>query len=161
MAYSTALLIHSSVRWIILAILLTALIKSLAGWMKKLPFSGVDRVLQIALTSWVDMEVLVGLFLYWMSPLTPKSGEQMSAAMKVPSLRFFAVEHQVLMILALIALHVGSVLSRRAEIPPHKHRRWFAGLALTLVLMVLGIPWSRAVPGMKGDPMSHSTLSSR
>jgi hypothetical protein len=70
--------------------------------------------------------------------------------MRSPGLRFFAVEHLVMMFAAVILAHVGRVLARKAKTPEAKRTRRLICYGLAMVVMLLGIPW----PGMPaGRPL--------
>ena len=67
----------------------------------------------------------------------------MAAAMKQHDLRFFAVEHVTLMLLAVILAHVGSFRIKRALTDAGRYRNmlgWYIG---SLVLILGGMPWFR------------------
>ena len=90
----------------------------------------------------MDIQLLVGLILYFVvSPLTQTALKNFGAAMQDPELRFFAVEHILLMLAAAAAAHVGRTLSRRASAALTKHQRAALLFGLTLLLILLAIPW--------------------
>jgi hypothetical protein len=59
------------------------------------------------------------------------------------SVRFFAVEHIVLMIIALGVAHMGRSLIRKGKTAPEKHRRTLIWFGLAILLVLVAIPWSR------------------
>ena len=82
------------------------------------------------LTMTVDIQLLLGLPLYLvLSPVTTLAMKNFGAAMKNPQLRFWAVEHLAMMMLAVILVHVGRVLARKAPTPePRMRWRCVSGL---------------------------------
>jgi len=64
------------------------------------------------------------------------------AAMGVPTLRFFSVEHPTVMLLAVVAVHASSALSQRASASEGRHRLWALGLLVAMGLVAVGIPWA-------------------
>jgi len=54
-----------------------------------------------------------------------------------------AVDSQVLMGAALIVVHVGAVMVRRASSDAARHRRALLSYGLALLLIMIGIPWWR------------------
>ncbi|MFN0061262.1 MAG: hypothetical protein ACKVPX_01915 [Myxococcaceae bacterium] len=127
--------IHSWLRWILLAVVLFALVHALTQ-------RNHQRGLVRATVSLMDLQVLLGLFLYgFLSPFMPKSGEAFRGAMKDSMLRFWAVEHLVSAILALVAVHVGSVAARRAPDAARAQKRWAIGLGVGLLFLLATVPW--------------------
>ena len=94
----------------------------------------------------LDIQMLLGLLLYLvLSPFTIEAMRDFSAAMKNPALRFFAVEHVSLMFVAVVLVHVGRVLARKAA-PDARRLRLLLCFGLATLLMILAMPW----PGMAG-----------
>ena len=101
-----------------------------------------DRLVSVAFVAALDTQVLLGLSLYFLlSPLVPKSLAQFKAIMPIGPLRFIAVEHITMMLLALVAAHVTSVLCKRPVDSRARYRRLTWGVAITLTILFLAIPW--------------------
>jgi predicted membrane channel-forming protein YqfA (hemolysin III family) len=64
-----------------------------------------------------------------------------SAAMKDPYDRFFAIEHLVGMLIAIILLHIGKAQGKKAINDKSKHRRTLIFYLLALLIILLSIPW--------------------
>jgi len=103
-----------------------------------------DRMCGLVFTSFLNLQVLLGIVLYATSPVTKAAMANFGAAMKDPYLRFFAVEHPTAMLLAAIIAQVGYSRAKRAE----SDRARFLNSAITYtiaaVLIVLSIPWPLA-----------------
>lgn len=134
--YSTVLLLHSWVRWV--ALLLGA-VTTFAALAKA--ESAADRfglVFMIVL----DVQLLMGLALYFaLSPITAAALKDFGAAMRDPALRFWAVEHAATMLLAVILVHVGRVLARKAGTPSSRRTRQIVFFGLATVAMIARTPW--------------------
>jgi hypothetical protein len=151
MMYSGVLFLHSWLRWAVLVLGVLALGTALRGWLRGRDWTRTDRRLQVLFVAAFDSQMLLGLTLYFgLSPLTPRSLDAFRVNMSVSFLRFFSLEHPVLMLLALAAAHAGSGLSRRATGATEKHRVWAMGLLVALLLILAAIPW----PGLShGRPL--------
>jgi hypothetical protein len=117
-----------------------------------------DEKLQSALLQSFDIQVLLGLVLYVvLSPWPRVLLANFSVGVKNPEVRFFAMEHALVMLLSTVVLHVTRVRSKRAPTPALRHQRVFRGTLLTLVLLLAAIPW----PGLQhGRPLLRGlTLS--
>jgi hypothetical protein len=142
--YSEFLLLHNSLRWLLLISLVITLVKYLAGWLGNQPWTKANNVLGIVFTSLMDLQLFVGLILYFfLSPLTKMAFNDFGAAMKNDSLRFYAVEHISMMLIAVILVHIGRVKSKKAKTDRQKFKIASVFFLIALALMVAAIPWSR------------------
>jgi uncharacterized membrane protein YozB (DUF420 family) len=144
------LAVHNILRWVVLILAIVALVRAYWGWLGRRDWTGTDRKIGVFFGSAMDLQLLLGLILYiFLSPTTRTVFSDFGAAMGIPDVRFFALEHILYMVVAVVFIHIGAATSRKATQAVDKHRRaaiWFslAGLAL-----VLGIPWFRPLlPGL-------------
>jgi len=87
-----------------------------------------------------DIQLLLGLVLYYTNSWY-EGFKEMSNTMKDAPRRFFTMEHEVLMIIALILVHVGRVSVKKAATPAVKHKRTVLFFGLGIVLILAAIPW--------------------
>lgn len=140
--YQVVLILHSWLRWAVLAFALVTLARSFRGARAKLDWTGTDQRMHRLFVASLDTQVLLGLLLYFvLSPLTPRSLDTFRNVMPVAYLRFFAVEHITAMVLAVVIAHVSSVRARRAATAPLRHRRVALGTLGALIAVLVGIPW--------------------
>ncbi|HAH24562.1 MAG TPA: hypothetical protein DCL77_12565, partial [Prolixibacteraceae bacterium] len=103
-----------------------------------------DNILAIVFTSIMDIQLLTGLALYFfLSPLTKIAFSDMGAAMKNADLRFYAVEHIFLMLIAVVLVHIGRAKSKKALFDVSKFKIALIYFSLAFVLVIVGIPWGR------------------
>jgi heme A synthase len=147
--YTTVLTIHSWVRWLALIAAVGATFAAVRGKVQGTD-SLADRWGLFAMMA-VDIQMLLGLILYLVvSPNMQEIRAHFGEAMKNAQLRFWAVEHISAMFAALVLVHVGRVLARKARTPVGKRTRLLICFGLATVLMILGTPW----PGMPaGRPL--------
>src|SRR5690606_21920613 len=101
LVYSIFLTLHNLLRWIVLIAGVLAAIKSIMGWMQSQPWTSSDRQLGRLFTISLDIQVLLGLVLYFvLSPVTTNNFSNFGDAMGNADIRFFLVEHLALMIIA-------------------------------------------------------------
>lgn len=131
--------LHSIMRWFVLIFGVVAFGYGLVGWLGKRSWSEGDERYGRWFALTVDIQALLGLFLYftagWFRHMTEPGVSR--------QLRFFAIEHLIMMLLALVLAHVGVTSVRRGETDSSKFRRaaiWF-GLALLAILMAIPWPW--------------------
>jgi hypothetical protein len=142
--YPIFLALHNLVRWIALILGIIAFVRALWGWLGKREWAGIDRRLGMFFTSAMDIQILLGLILYiFLSPITHDFFRNFSTAISNPTDLFFGLFHPLMMILAVVFAHVGSATSRKATGNIAKHQRAVLWYGLSIVVMVLAIPWSR------------------
>ncbi|MEP7164028.1 MAG: hypothetical protein ABI741_04995 [Ferruginibacter sp.] len=137
----TILVLHNILRWAILVFGVWTLLNALSGVMSKRPYSVNDNRSNLFFMISCDIQLLLGLVLYFSNSWfdTLKSG--MGNAMKVPMLRFFTIEHSLMMIIAWILVHVGRTSVKRAATDAGKHRKMLLFFGLALLLILAAIPW--------------------
>lgn len=142
--YTGLLHTHNLFRWLVLIVAVIAIEFALVGLFGKRKWRKADNVLGMLLTIFVDIQLVVGMVLYlFVSPLTKAAFANFGAAMKNADLRFYAVEHILLMIIALVVIHIGRYKSKKASTAIRKHRAAAIFYSIGLIIILLGIPWSR------------------
>ena len=140
--------LHSVGRWIVLLLLLFAIINSLLAGRRA--FIRSDNRLGLLLTIFADTMLLIGLYLYFVGgngyDWFAREGS-FGAVMKNPTARFFAVEHQVGMLLAIILIHIGKAQARKPIGDAAKHRRTMVFYLIALLLILVSVPWPFRIVG--------------
>lgn len=139
--YSVLVHLHSVGRWIVLLLLLIAIFNSLVAG--KRPFIKSDARTGTLLVIFTDLMFLIGLALWYFGArgLHVMQGGNMSEVMKNPGLRFFAVEHSVGMLIAIILIHIGKAQARKQISDKAKHKRTLLFYLLALLIILATIPW--------------------
>jgi hypothetical protein len=129
--------LHSYNRYILLALLIFVLVRSLMGWLGNKSYEKVDNATMGALVGLTHLQLLGGLILYaGLSPYTKMAFADFGAAMKDSTLRYWAVEHISMMIIAVIFIQLARTLSKRSTDATTKHKRVFIYLFIGLVLIL-------------------------
>lgn len=103
-------------------------------------FSKMDKVLALVTLIFAHVQFLVGLILYFISPITKAaraSGEMMSN----PTYRFYAVEHVTVMVIAIVLITIGYSRAKRATTSRKKFGTLGLCYLLALILVLSRIPW--------------------
>jgi uncharacterized membrane protein len=93
------------------------------------------------LTVSVDLQFVVGLALYLLSPITRLGLRNFAAAMQINVARFFTIEHVIGMIAGIALVHIARVKIRKAADAERKHRLAMVLYGIALVLIIISIPW--------------------
>ncbi len=141
--YNGLLHLHSFLRWVVLAVLIIVIVKSFVGWLGKKTYTKGDKTLSLVTVSATHLQIVIGLVLYFVSPLIAMAMEDFGGAMGNAQLRFFAVEHAAIMLIAGVLLTIGSAKAKRAADDIGKFKTQAIWFTITLVLILSRIPWDR------------------
>jgi hypothetical protein len=147
--YEFLLAIHNITRWLVLAAAVWAFVRAFIGWRSQAAWSETDRKAGLFYGISVDVQLLLGLILSFVSPIVTGAFEDLSQAMQVAGLRLIVAEHIPLMVVALVVVHLTSVMVKRAPDDTARHRRALIGYGLATLLILIAIPWARRLfPGL-------------
>lgn len=148
--YPILLLVHSWLRWPLLALFLLLLARGAVGWARRTTWRPADTSLLQAAAHLLSLQFLIGLLLYVaFSPLVRAAFEDIGAAMRDGQLRYFLAEHALLMAIATTFMHIAAGRIKRAA-AERRFRRTVIAVLVTLLLVGAAIPW----PGMSaGRPL--------
>jgi hypothetical protein len=149
--------LHNLLRWVVILFMLLTLIKSFSGMSNKKPFTGGDKKTALFLLISVDLQLLVGLYLYFTSAWGLKNIQNagMGAVMKDTVGRFWAVEHIFGMLVAIALVHIGYSAVKKNIDDTAKFKKLFWFTLIAAIIVFATIPWpfragvGRAIfPGM-------------
>ncbi|HNS01166.1 MAG TPA: hypothetical protein PKM78_02145 [Anaerolineae bacterium] len=140
--YPLVLTLHSVVRWAIVIFGIVAAVRAWMGSRGGKPWTALDNSLGLGFTISLDVNLLLGLLLYLVfSPITKSAFSNFGAAMGNGSVRFFLVEHLLLMIVAVVVAHIGRARAKKATTDAGKFTQTGIFFTAALVLVLLAIPW--------------------
>jgi hypothetical protein len=153
--YTALLFLHSWLRWLVILAGIATIGAAAGGAMTGRMWLPGDRIRLALFTHSLSLQMLIGLILYaFLSPVTRSGFENMQLTMRDPILRFFVVEHLTGMVVAIALAHIGSARVRKATEAVSKHRTVLVFVGLSMVVLLLSIPW----PGMPGGRELFRTL---
>jgi hypothetical protein len=140
--YTIFLTLHSILRWVVLIVAILAIIRAITGLSFRRGYTAMDNRVGLWFTLFLDIQVLIGIILYFfLSPITMTALQNFAGAMGNAPVRFFAVEHSIMMLVAAGVAHMGRALARRATDAASKHRRTLIWFALAILIVLVSIPW--------------------
>ncbi|HYC39163.1 MAG TPA: hypothetical protein VEB63_01645 [Chitinophagaceae bacterium] len=139
--YEGLLHLHSTLRWILLILLLLAIFKSVAD--RRGPFELSHRRIGLWLMIVADITLLIGIYQWITGPWGLKNIQNtgMSEVMANDYSRFYAVEHTLGMLIAIALIHVGRAIGKKDLPGPARHRRTILMYTLALLIILISIPW--------------------
>ncbi len=129
---------HSWIAYIALALLLIASLNGIFGLVSKRSFKASDRQIGLMALIFTHIQLLIGLILYFISPLVQSFG----VAMKDSTLRLYALEHPLINIIAVILITIGWSKHKKKTEDTAKFKSFAVFYTLGLILILSRIPWS-------------------
>lgn len=134
------LVLHNILRWGILLFGVWTVLNALTGISSRRPFSASDNRSNLLFMIFCDIQLALGLTLYFSNAWFDKMKADIGAVMKSSYDRFFTVEHAGMMILAWILVHIGRTAVKKAA-PASKHKKMLIFFGLALLIILAAIPW--------------------
>jgi uncharacterized membrane protein len=128
---------HSGWAYAALAILAIAVVVSALGFFSKREFTSSNRKFALFALIAMHIQLLVGLVLYFVSPLG-LSGFNM----KEDDLRLTSLEHPLINIIAIVLITIGWSKHKKAVDSPSKFKAITVFYSIGLLLVLSRIPWS-------------------
>lgn len=130
--------IHSVWAYIALLVLVIAVINAIIGMSSKKEFTPKDRKIALFGLIGIHVQLLVGVILYFVSPLGLSSFGQMSDK----ALRLTSLEHPLINIIAIVLITIGWSKHKKLTTSESKFKTFSIFYGLGLVLVLSRIPWS-------------------
>lgn len=126
---------HSGIRWALLAFLILAIVVAFQRAKKNGTFDPKDRSIPLFAMILLHLQVLLGLVLYFISPHVQFA----ASTMKDSTLRFYTVEHILMMVIAAVLITIG--WSKAKKSPANSWKLIFKYYLISLIIILVAIPW--------------------
>jgi hypothetical protein len=140
--YAFLLALHSLVRWFVLLSLVLAIARAYHGWFTGRKFSKADHRLRIVTVTIAHTQLLIGIWLYFISPLVTVFMQHFKQMVHERHIRFFGMEHITMMLIAIVLLTIGSAKTIRKPTYKQQFKCMAIWFSIALVIIFLSIPWS-------------------
>jgi hypothetical protein len=140
--YTGFLHLHSTLRWVILGLIIVLIIKGFqnrgAG-----KFTETDRKMSLFLLISCHLTLLIGIYQWFVGAWGIKILDQMTMGQAMASRihRFFLIEHPVGMLISIALVTVGYARSKRADGDSKKWNALYWPLFFALIVLLVSIPW--------------------
>jgi uncharacterized membrane protein YozB (DUF420 family) len=132
---------HIFVSTVFILIAIIVLVRSFRGWRQNTLYTKLDSNLSVIFLIFLYVQLILGVLLYFV--LGDKSGgaSSLEEAAKQMSIRFWALEHFVIMIFALFLSQLGWVFIRKSRLDLNKHKNtlFYFGISILLIVISTGI----------------------
>ena len=129
---------HSGWAYLALLLLVFAVLNSFIGMSSKREFTAKDRKIALFGLIATHIQLVVGLILYFVSPL----GSAVFGQMKDAALRLTSLEHPITNIIAIVLITIGWSKHKKGETNTAKFKSFAVFYGIGLVLILSRIPWS-------------------
>ncbi|MDX2002532.1 MAG: hypothetical protein SFW35_08865 [Chitinophagales bacterium] len=130
--------VHSILRYFVFALLIINIVKCLMGWVGRRDYEAIDKRLSLYLLITTHTQLLLGLILYGWWASVSGAFNDMGTTMKSPALRFIAVEHITMMLLAVAFITIGHVRAKRLLDYTAKFKNATIFFTLAFILIMVG-----------------------
>lgn len=139
--FHVVLAIHSLLRWSLLISLIYTIYTAYSGWFQKGIFTKTDGAFRTITTILTHIQLLFGLLLYGISPNMDYFIHNFKDAVHESDIRFFAMDHTFMMLIAIVIITIGSVKAKRKEADVDKFKTIAIWFSIGLLIILLSIPW--------------------
>lgn len=138
--YSYILIPHIIISILLLLVVLFVLIRSFLGFFSKVNFSKfIDINIPIFAVTLLYLELILGMMLYGIHINELSTLVSQENANSYFSARFWAVEHTILMMFAIVFGHLGLVYAKNLEEDKAKFQKNFLYFGLSFLLIVFSV----------------------
>lgn len=140
--FSSFLIVHSWMRWLVLLMLVLALVRAYQGWSLHKTMQKWDVKLIKGLLAILYVQLLMGYFLYFHSPAVNYFLNHFKESIHQTQLRFWGMEHITAMTFSVLLMSWGSFRAFRKPTDREKFKTLALWLTLGFLIIFLSIPWS-------------------
>lgn len=140
--YLILLPLHSLIRWFVLLSLLFAIYRGFRGWLFNKTYAQVDDISRAAASIAAHIQLIIGLWLYFVSPIVSYFLHNFKDAIHERQIRFFGMEHITMMGIAIILISIGSAKAKGKTTDQEKFKTIAIWFTVALLLILSSIPWS-------------------
>jgi len=135
--------LHSLLRWVILILLLISIVKAYTGWKSGNVVRDGDRRIWLFTMIASHLTLLLGIYQWLIGRygIISMHLPEGAAAPEGKFLRFFQIEHPVMMILAILLITRGYTISKKPFADGVGNKKVFQFFLAALVIILLMIPW--------------------
>ena len=128
---------HSGWAYLAVLVLIIAVVNSLIGVVSKKEFMAKDRKIALIGLATIHTQLLIGLVIYFISPMGFSSLGQMSDK----ALRLTSLEHPLINLIGITLITIGWMKHKKLTTSKLKFKTFSIYYALGLVLILSRIPW--------------------
>lgn len=130
--------LHSGFAYLAFLLLVIAVVNSFIGLFSKKDFTERDRKIALFGLAAIHTQLLIGIIVYFVSPL----GFSALGQMKDAALRLTSLEHPLMNIIGIVLITIGWMKHKKLTTSESKFKTFSIYYGLGFVLILSRIPWS-------------------
>jgi hypothetical protein len=134
---------HNLIRWLVLAAGAYTVFRAWSGWSGRKQWMDADASAVRLFVNSLSLQFVLGVLVYATSPLIRTALGDMGGAMREPSIRYFAVEHVTIMIIAIAVAHIGAAKVRKAASDSARFQTATIWMGIAFAAVAGFVPWGR------------------
>ncbi len=139
--YDLIINIHGIISTVFTITAITILLRSIRGWSLNKAYTKLDKNISILFLVFLYIQLVLGILLYFVLGNQQSGAESMEEAITQTSIRYWALEHFIIMIFALFLSQIGWVFIRKSKLDLNKHKNtlFYFGISILLIFISTGI----------------------
>ncbi|WP_397321489.1 hypothetical protein [Pedobacter foliorum] len=122
--------------------LLFAIFRAFSGCFSSRKFSRLDNAIRHWTATIAHVQLIFGLVLYFISPIVNYFLHNFSDAVHRREIRFFGMEHSLMMMTAVVVITIGSAKAKRKQTDLEKFKTMALWYGIGLLIILSSIPWA-------------------
>lgn len=139
--YTGLLHLHSGFRYLILFFMLLTLVDAVMALSSGKAYSKSSKLFALFTLICAHLQLLLGIVLYFIGARGFNAMMTVDNFMAEPAVRFFAVEHAAMMILAIVLITIGYSKSKKQSPDRKKYSTLLIFYGIALLIIFVMIPW--------------------
>jgi hypothetical protein len=139
--FTILIALHSIIRWFVLLSLLYCLYRAWRGRRGDRAYTALDDAARRLTAAIAQIQFLIGLSLYFLSPIVDYFLKNFKEAVHMREIRFFGMEHSLMMFIAVALISIGSQKVGQQVGDQAKFRAMWVWYGIALLVILTSIPW--------------------
>ncbi len=136
--------VHNIMRWVVVILAIVALVRAYRGWLGRREWAPVDKRISTFFGAAMDTQMLLGIILWIFGNWGLKAfAIPVAEGASRIGLLFFVLEHAFAMVVAVMMVHIGSALARKAQEAANKHKWAAIFYTIAVLLILIAVPWTQ------------------
>ena len=139
--YDLVINFHGFISTVFTLIAIIILVRSIRGWSFKKAYTKWDRNISVLFLVFLYVQLVLGILLYFVLGYRSGGAASMEEATDQMALRFWALEHFVIMIFTLFLSQLGWIFIHKSRLDLNKHKNtlFYLGTSILLIFASTGI----------------------